>query len=146
RQGPYQPLERHRHRDARRGPGRLANGRLDRLRGGFPQLRPNLDYQWWRRLPYVTCWPLADRCATGAVCACRRASWAHERRVPRGQGEAAGRGPRPLHRAPKGRPLDRSRSVVGGRRHTEGARLMRKTDYAFWTFMLLAGTAGLTTV
>src|SRR4029079_13766293 len=40
----------------------------------------------------------------------------------------------------------RSRPVVG-RRSSEGARMkMRKTDYAFWTFLLMTGLAGATTL
>ena len=36
--------------------------------------------------------------------------------------------------------------VLVGYRSAEGARMMRKTDFAFWTFLLMAGLAGATTV
>src|SRR6185437_5737154 len=39
----------------------------------------------------------------------------------------------------------RSRSLVGNR-SAKGTRLMRKIDYAFWTFLLMAGLAGATTL
>ncbi len=34
----------------------------------------------------------------------------------------------------------------GGPRSAEGTRIMRKTDYAFWTFLLMTGLAGATTL
>ena len=57
----------------------------------------------------------------------------------------AGQCPGPLYRIPQGPAAHRSRPLVG-RSLAKGARMTRKSDYAFWTFVMLACLAGATTV
>ncbi len=52
---------------------------------------------------------------------------------------------RPYRRVPEGPAAHRSRSVVVGGL-SKGSRMTRKSDFAFWAFMVLAGIAGATTV
>ena len=59
-------------------------------------------------------------------------------------GQDAGQCPDPVHRIPQGPAAHRSRPLVGGCL-AKGARMTRKSDYAFWTFVMLACLAGATT-
>ena len=52
---------------------------------------------------------------------------------------------RPLCRISQGWEAYRSRPMVGGG-SSKGARIMRKTEFAFWTFLLMTGLAGATTL
>ena len=61
-------------------------------------------------------------------------------------GQGAGQCPRPLHRVPQGSAAHRSRPLVDVGCLSKGARMTRKSDYAFWTFVMLACLAGATTV
>ena len=68
-------------------------------------------------------------------------SAAAKRNKPRRTGQCPG----PLHRIPQGSAAHRPRSLVGGCL-SKGARMTRKSDFAFWTFVMLACLAGATTV
>ena len=61
------------------------------------------------------------------------------------RGQDAGQRSDPLYRVPQGPAAHRPRPLVGGCL-AKGARMTRKSDYAFWTFVMLACLAGATTV
>ena len=83
--------------------------------------------------------------AVGTIRARRRAGWRYGRRCESHAGSTRNT-TRPSYISSSARMGGPSTLTPGGRMPAKGARLMRKSDFAFWTFLAMAGLAGATTV
>ncbi len=93
----------------------------------------------------LACGLISDRRTTGPVRSCRRTRRHNERLVTAGPTGSREQCPCPIHRISQGWEAHRPRPMVGSG-SSEGARIMRKTEFAFWTFLLMTGLAGATTL
>ena len=140
RQDPVrQPIQGPRAGDAPRRPGGVAERRLDRLRRRVPQLRPALDHQCRRRLSYSSCWTyLRSTCSSGQfVLAGEPVGVMSDGCEIVATAKTQDNAPILYIEFRKDQTAHRSRPLVV-RCLSKGARMTRKSDYAFWTFVMLA--------